>query len=100
MKNGPFKLYLLRRSRFRRVELDKCFVVLDSTRVWSIILWGFRCVLRGDSETPIFFSLKFSFSSTGQVHDPFFDRFSGGMDHAFYRAEFKGCSSKMGPVQG
>ena len=54
VKNGPFKLYLLRRSRFRLVELDKCFVVLDLTRVWSIVLWGFRCVLRGDFESPIF----------------------------------------------
>ena len=40
MKNGPFKLYLLWRSRFRLLELDKCFVVLDLTRVWSIVfIW-------------------------------------------------------------
>ena len=40
VKNGPFKLYLLRRSRFCLVELDKCFVVLDLTRVWSIVfIW-------------------------------------------------------------
>ena len=45
VKNGPFKLYLLRRSRFRLVELDKCFVVLDLTRVWSIVfIWeSFYC---------------------------------------------------------
>ena len=53
MKNGPFKLYLLRRSRFRLVELDKCFVVLDLTRESFGSLSIVKQVLRGKFGTLI-----------------------------------------------